>query len=192
MPRHILVLLAFALLGSNAFAYNSSWLGVQGGLSIANSSSSPNPAGADQGPRTCGMAGLYYDYGLSDAVFFRFEVNYRQGGQRETISNVTTVIPYDVIEVPVLMILKFGSGGFSPFILTGPAPTYAIKKYSGLQTFDFSFHLGGGVEYAFSKAVALSFSTRLIAGLFDVVGNSGFNKFQNAAFAFTFGVQFKI
>ncbi len=186
------LILSLLMLASQGMAYNSNWIGLQVGPVLSNSSAVP-PTGSVQSSRMGIQGYIFYDYGLSDALFLRPEFGFRQGGINITdASGAKTLYAFDVIELPLLLILKFGSGHLNPYILCGPAPAYAIKKGAGLSSFDVGFHLGGGLEYLFSKDFGVFATTRLIAGLFDVVGSSGLNKFQNVTFSFTFGFQFRI
>ncbi len=186
----VIFMVSLLLLAQRSFAYSSNWLGIQGGLSLANTSTLP-PGGTSQNPRPVAMAGLFFDDGLSDALFFRFEVNYRPGGFVWSLNGANTVYPYDVVEFPVLIVIKFGSSHFSPIIFTGPAPSFAVNRYSGTSPFDIVFHLGGGAEWDITKGLRFYFTARLAAGLFDVVGNSGLGTVQNESFLFLSGIEIK-
>ena len=145
------------------------------------------------------LAGALVEVGISDLLYVQAEPRYIQKGTK-LYPFAMTMIPspgpegvetLDYLEVPLHLKTKFGTSDIKPFAFAGPTVGLLLSASEDVQDFnihddskdnynslDYSFDLGGGVEYRVSTSVSLfgnacySFGLRNISNQLDITIHS--------------------
>lgn len=104
------------------------YVGAHGGVMASTMLFKPSVAGMDilQSPLSAN-GGLVFRYAGHKVCAIQVEANYMQRGWKETTEGVAYRRQLDYIEIPLLMHLYFGKGGFRGFFNLGPQVGYCIR-----------------------------------------------------------------
>lgn len=93
-------------------------IGVKGGINSANVSLDPEDI--DTSARTAFVGGLFAEFGLSDLLAIRPEALYSGKGFKASEGTQELELKLNYIEVPVLLVARFGSSSVQPVVFAGP------------------------------------------------------------------------
>jgi len=109
----------------------------------------------DSGRRIGLTAGGFMDYPLTSALDLRVEVLYTMKG----VTNGSTTVALDYVEVPVLGRFAFASGGVTPVLYSGPSAGLKVSAKAKSSSGDFDYgDLVHGVEASWVFGGSLGFA----------------------------------
>jgi hypothetical protein len=226
VKRHFLWIGLSALL---VIAHGSSYgqtpirIGIEGGLNLANQSISGNYSGPSRENRAGIVIGGVAELGISDLFFIQIEPRYTQKGMKwgsferrdeanQYLGTFESMQELDYLELPLLLKMRFGSGGFRPYAFIGPnigillSAKYRLTMLSGgpagtpdetqdvkskVASTDACFDFGAGAEYLISPNIALFGAARYSLGLNNISREAmSSNKTTSTGIQFLVGILF--
>ena len=174
-------------------------IGVKGGLNFSDVSFDDDSEEIETESKSGLVLGVFADIGLGDMFSVRPEGLYSQKGFE--LAGGDAELSIDYIEVPVLLVARFGESTIRPLVFAGPVIGFESKcEVSALgesadcgddpddpvetESTDFGAAIGGGVEFD-AGGFTLLFDGRYTLGLRDVDPGSGSAK--NRAWSFMAG-----
>ena len=154
----VLVLAAIAAFNSHVFS-QSTGLGIEGGLNLANMSVTPN---FNTSTRTGLMVGGFVDIGVSNIISIRPGVRFVMKGFSASSNGITITERLSYLEMPMLLKGSIPLQRVKPYFVAGP--TLAIQlsatqeatngvqvqtddASSAFETIDFGLYFGGGLDF---------------------------------------------
>ncbi len=129
--------------------------------------------------------GLFFNLPLNHFFSIQPQLLYIQKGGDLTAANpfpgIPTTLRYDVVELPLLAMGKFGSDFIKGTVFAGPSIAIAVNQSlvfsqtgqnTGLnpqyRNVDVGIHMGAGTEMAITQNLTWNFNVRYIAGLANI------------------------
>jgi opacity protein-like surface antigen len=200
MKKLLLSLFTLLLIGvtaNQAHSQNNLGFGIRGGMNFANI----NDTDFDVNSRTGIMAGVYFNYALSNSpISIQPEVLYTQKG----FETGDDTYRFDYIEIPVLARFNFiNDSGLLPYVSFGPhiafkvnadtppvptdvpnTPVQTSFNEGDINTTDFGVTVGAGLDFG-----RLDLGVRYTAGLTEVSDDESVSA-KNGVFSIIAGIGF--
>jgi hypothetical protein len=170
--------------------------GFQGGLSIASTRVDPEGSWPGLGSQTGVTIGVFASIRLADFLYIQPEIQFVQRGAKQDagictgpggpqpLGQSTVTIKYDYLTLPLLVVAKFQTGQFVPFVFVGPDIAFRVRAEMVLECAnlepeifaaedqisirDFSLDFGAGVEYQLTKVFSILLNGRYNLGLTNI------------------------
>ena len=174
----ITIILTLVVLVSSGNAQPTTKLGFEGGMNIANGSLSFGSENAKISSMVGLVGGAVLDIGLSKLFSLQTELKFiRKGGEEIDNGNGYSIddkFLLDYLDVPVLVKFNFPQERYSPHFFMGPDFAFntgaeedvlrndtPIRRWSSIdinnevETLNFSFDFGAGVDYSLTEQTTL-------------------------------------
>jgi len=180
--------------------------GVQFGIKVGGNMAKPTGADVDDLEGTLKtkvgfVGGIFIAFNLSNSLSIQTEVLYTMKGATYEYTDVEETVEEklygDYLEIPLLLKLKFLSGGIQPFIFAGPYVGFKLsEKITGgeipptdeiLKNNDYGAIFGGGLQLGSKFHVDVRYSMGL-----EKILDSGVDEidFKNGVWSATVGFAF--
>lgn len=176
--------------------------GVQFGIKAGGNMAKPTGADADDLEGTLKtkvgfVGGIFIAFNLSNSLSIQTEVLYTMKGATYEYTDIDETVEEtlygDYLEIPLLLKLKFLSGGIQPFIFAGPYVGFKLsEKLEGedediLKNNDYGAIFGGGLQLGSKFHVDVRYSMGL-----EKIIDSGVDEidFKNGVWSATVGFAF--
>lgn len=176
--------------------------GVQFGIKAGGNMAKPTGADADDLEGTLKtkvgfVGGIFIAFNLSNSLSIQTEVLYTMKGATYEYTDIDETVEEtlygDYLEIPLLLKLKFLSGGIQPFIFAGPYVGFKLsEKLEGedediLKNNDYGAIFGGGLQLGSKFHVDVRYSMGL-----EKILDSGVDEidFKNGVWSATVGFAF--
>jgi hypothetical protein len=202
--RRILMMAALgAMLAPTGLIAQDVMIGVKGGLNFSDLNIDDDSEEIETESKSGLVLGVFADIGLGDMFSVRPEGLYSEKGFELAGGDAELSLNY--IEVPVLLVAKFGDSDIRPLVFAGPVIGFESKcEISGseggvtveadcdadpddpieTESTDFGAAIGGGIEYD-AGSFTLLLDGRYTLGLRDV--DAGSSSSKNRAWSFMAG-----
>lgn len=197
-----IALAAVLLIFSASVFSQSASLGIEGGINLANISTTPS---FNSGSKTGFMVGGFADIGVSRIVSIKPSVRYIKKGYTAQGQGVTLTESYSYIEIPLLIKAGLPLKNVKPYFEAGPTlgiQLSANQEFTfngGLQpieqdsgpaysAIDFGLYFGSGMEFSVAHNTDLFTSFGYSLGLTNISKTS--TSAKNSGFQISAGVKF--
>ena len=123
-----------AVLLPGSLAAQDVLIGVKGGINSANVSLDPDVL--DTSSRTGFVGGLFAEFGISELFAIRPEALYSSKGFEAMAEDQSAELELAYIEIPVLLVARFGSSSVRPVVFAGPVIGFESSCEASESEFD--------------------------------------------------------
>jgi hypothetical protein len=181
-------------------------IGIESGANFSYPSSQPSREGD---PLAGVMVAVSLRRFIGPVFALRTELRYVQKGMRGMLlrmggQQVRGTLALDYVELPLLIEARLGSSGLIPYLNLGPLFSIAVNRSftsdgvmllgldqsQNFQSYDISFELGAGVEFALTPRFNLFVQARAALGLIDIDG--ALSSYHSRSLGLSGGVVFRL